>query len=387
MRDSLYAGTLVDGLDKLRPLAAADDHEAWFGIGAIQLTQSIEALAQAFYSHGFVVPGSDTAFAPGIEVPVNPSPEPLDYDGVRAILSDFLAGLDEARTSFVAAGQAGDYVIDINPLLVRVDADGDGKVTDTESLAGLLAIWNRTELEKILAPEDEAAPRFEYIGFDRADAYWLAGYTQAVGAQVEFLLAHDFSGLVDALFHRLFPRAGFPLQDQVASGTMILDPGSDTAIADAIAAIHTLDWPVIAPERLRAVRERLLEVLELSGQNWDAILDETDDNHELLPSPKQTAMIPGTSIDDAKIAAWRATLVKARDVLEGRLLLPHWRFRQGFDLKAYFETATETDLVMILTGLAALPYLAEGPVASAEDFRAMQEAFGDEWLGYALWFN
>jgi hypothetical protein len=42
---------------------------------------------------------------------------------------------------------------------------------------------------------------------------------------------------------------------------------------------------------------------------------------------------------------------------------------------------------MILTGLGAVPFLKDGPIASAEDFRAIQDAFGSDWLGYAFWFN
>ena len=53
--DALYAGSLDEGLSKLEPLAAADDPEAWFGIGAIRLTQTIEQLAQTLYRHGFAV--------------------------------------------------------------------------------------------------------------------------------------------------------------------------------------------------------------------------------------------------------------------------------------------------------------------------------------------
>ena len=128
-------------------------------------------------------------------------------------------------------------------------------------------------------------------------------------------------------------------------------------------------------------------MLNYSRQNWDAILTETDDNHELVPSPKQTAMVPDTKIDDAKVAAWRATLDEAEKILDGELLIPHWRFKQGFDLKAYFETATKTDLVMILTGYGALPFIKDGPVASPQDFSAIQTAFGNDWLGYAFWFN
>lgn len=388
--EALHSGAFADGIAKLEPLAAADDHEAWFGIGAIRLTQTVEKLTQALYRHGFAVDTGAGGLGMGMVLPIpqNPNPEPLDYAGVRAILTDFVAGLDTARPAFETAAQTGDYVIEINPLRIRIDANGDGKVEDTESLAGLSAIWNGLTVDQVLAPpEPGGPPGFEYFGFDRADGYWFAGYTQVLASQAEFLLAHDFEEFTSSVFHRLFPRAGFPLQDAVADSMIFLDPQADTAIADLVAAIHTLDCPVTDAARLKGVRERILAVLDYSHKNWGAILEETDNNHELLPSPKQTSIIPMATVDEARVAAWLVTLEKARDVLEGRLLLPHWRFRQGFDLKAYFETATETDLVMILTGLGAVPFLADGPIATQEDFRAIQEAFGSDWLGYAFWFN
>jgi hypothetical protein len=388
--EALYSGALADGLAKLEPLAAADDQEAWFGIGAIKLTQTIEQLTQTLYRHGFAVEAGTTVFGTGLILPIpqNPNPEPFDYAGVRTMLADLVAGLDAARPAFETAAQAGDYVIEINPLKIRIDANGDGKGEDTESLAGLFALWNGTTVDQLLAPPQPGAPSsFEFVGFDRADGFWLAGYTEVLASQADFLLAHDFSQFADSTFHRLFPRAGFPMQDFAAGGMLMLDPQSDTAIADAVAGIHTLDWPVVEPERLAGVRTRMLTVLDYSRQNWAAILEETDNNHELLPSPKQTPIFPDAAVDEAKVAAWLVTLEKARDVLEGRLLIPHWRFKQGFDLKAYFETTKETDLVMILTGLGALPFLGNGPVATAEDFRAIQDAFGSDWVGYAFWFN
>jgi hypothetical protein len=387
--DALYSGALADGLRKLEPLAAADDPEAWFGIGAIRVTQAIEGLSQALYRHGFAIdvaaPSLGIGYAPPI--PLNPNPEPLDYDGVRSILSTLVAGLDDARPAFETAAQSGDYVIEVNPLKIRVDANGDGKVEDGESLAGLFALWNGTTIDQFAPPQPGQPPHFEFVGFDRADGFWLAGYTEVIAAQADFLLAHDFSGFANATFHRLFPKAGFPMQDFGEGGMLMLDPRTDTGIADVIAGIHTLDWPVMDAARLRGVRDRMLAVLDYSRKNWTAILEETDNNHELLPSPSQTAIFPDAAVDEAKVAAWMVTLDKARDVLDGRLLMPHWRFRQGFDLRVYFETAKETDLVMILTGMGAVPFLREGPIASGEDFRAIQEAFGSDWLGYAFWFN
>ena len=77
----------------------------------------------------------------------------------------------------------------------------------------------------------------------------------------------------------------------------------------------------------------------------------------------------------------------AERVLNGELLVPHWRFRQGFDLRAYFETAERPDLVMLVTGHEAVPYLRDGPVATGETFAAANRVFGDDFLGYVFWFN
>jgi hypothetical protein len=166
----------------------------------------------------------------------------------------------------------------------------------------------------------------------------------------------------------------------------MMDPESDRAIADLIAAVHTLSWPVAEPERLRRVRERMQAVTALSRQNWDAILAETDDNAELLPAPGQTPLM-GEPITEEMVAAWMEALDTTDSILAGELLLPHWRFEKGIDLAAYFETAERTDAVMLLTGHDALPFLADGPIASAESFAAANRVFGDRLPDYALWFN
>lgn len=383
LKNALYAGTLAEGLATLEPLAAGDP-EAAFGVGALKLAEAIEGLSQALYRHGYDTPRANAlGMVPLPTLPTNPNPEPLNYQGVRTILAEFAGRLDAARAAFDTASTGGDYVIEINPLKVHVDGNGDGRVDDGESLTGLLAVLTGSSTPL----EGSPAASFEYVGFDRADAFWFAGYTQVLAAQADFLLAHDFSSLVDSSFHRLFPKAGFPMQDYSTGGTLIMDPDTDSSIADLVAAIHTIDWPVTDAPRLAGVRERMKAVLGYSRQNWDAILAETDDNHELVPSPTQKSLFPEATVSEDQVAAWRATLDAADKVLDGTLLVPHWRFKQGFDIKAYFETAKSTDLVMILTGAGALPFLRDGPVASQSDFREIQAAFGSNWLGYAFWFN
>jgi len=396
LRANIYAGTLDAGLATLQPKAAGDQ-EARFGVGVLEFFSGIEHFTQALYRYGLVAPGTDAGLALSVPIPTNPNPEHLDYDKVRSVIGRLVDEMDKAKGDLVAAGATGDYVVTLDPEKFRIDINGDGKGDDSEAVGGILTREFRSNGAEMPAPQTDAPatdtpaapakPVDTNFGFDRADAIWLAGYSQVFAAQGDFFLAHDFSELVNSTFHRLFPRAGLPMQDFAGNGQLMIDPTTDANWADLIALIHTMNWPVIDAQRLKTVRERLKSVVALSRQDWDAIEAETDDNNEFMPSPKQTAHLPNGAITAEMISAWRSSLDIVDQILDGTLLLPHWRFKQGFDLKAYFETAKRTDLVMILTGYGALPFLRDGPVATADSFAAADKAFGGNLPGYALWFN
>lgn len=391
LAELLYAGTAGENRALYDEQCAMFNMDACFGLGLIDLIGAVEGLSQALYRHGAVTPRVPAAaMMLGIDAPVgtgpaNPDPEPITYEDARAILDAFVAGLDSARQSFETAGTSGDYVVRIDPLRVRFDMDGDGVAGAGETLAALMG-------ETLALPQgktkgNKTAPVDTAIGFDRADAIWFAGYSQVTAAPADLLLAHDFSEFFAAVGHRLFPESGLPMQDYSSGGTLMMDPETDTFIADLIAAIHTSDFPVVDRDRFLGVLQRLKSVTALSRQNWEAILAETDDDRELVPSPRQTSLVPDLKVTQAHVDAWLATLDTLDAILDGRLLVPHWRFRQGFDLKLFFDTATETDLVMLFTGQGALPFLKDGKVASAADFAEGNRVFGDRWPDFALWFN
>ena len=388
----LYAGQATAQRDGFADACDSGHADACFGVGLIDVILAAEGLSQALYRHGATTPDMRAAalfLGTRDEVsagPANPNPEPLSYEGLRAIFDDFVTGLDQAQQGFLLAAEAGEeFSIVIDPLRVRLDINGDGQASDGETLATLLD--DILDLPQGKTKGDKTASVDTTIGFDRADAYWFAGYTQVTAAPFDFVLAHDFSKFFGAIGHRIFPKAGLPMQDYTRGGTLMMDPDTDTFLSDAIAALHTAQFPVADPERLKGVLERLQSVTALSRQNWEAILSETDDNRELVPSPSQTSIMPGHDVTEEVVAAWMATLDSIDAILSGQLLVPHWRFSQGFDLKVYFETATETDLVMLLTGQGALPFLRDGPIADADSFAEGNAVFGDSWPNFAIWFN
>jgi hypothetical protein len=395
----LYGGTAADGLPEALEACYAQDSEACFAQGMLQMVLAYEGLAQDLYRYGATTPGSPAAamllgIGAGLgSAPTNPNPEQLSYEALRTVLQDFLTDVDMARIGFETAGVAGDYVIKIDPLKVRIDFDGNGEADENETLGVILG-----EFTDIPAPDGPppggknktgtTPPQVDMtIGFDRSDAIWFAGYMQVTAAPVDLVLAHDFSEFFDAYLHRVFPNSGLPMQDYSQGSTLFMDPDSDAFIADIVAAFHTADFPVTDSERLAGVLARLQSITTMSRQNWELILAETDDDRELVPSPSQTSLVPDSPVTQETVDAWMATLDTVDLILAGDLLVPHWRFKKGFDLKAYFETATETDLVMLLTGQGALPYIKAGPIADANSFAAANRVFGTDWINYAFWFN
>ena len=381
---NLYAGTAEAGI---AALADRPDAESRFGKGMLQFTQAIEHLGQGLYRYGFAPSwGGDVRSQMLIPVPVNPSPEPLDYAKLRALFESLVTEMDLAQKTLREAGVAGDYVIPLDVMQGAVDIDGDGMSAPSESIGAIIgaamgAGSSSTELRSLT------------FGLDRADAIWLAGYANIVAMQADFLLAHDFHELYDATFHRFFPAAGLPLsahikgQRPAKAGYELFDSDTEIVILDLLASIHTVDWPVVEPDRLKRVRERLLTLTALSRQNWAAITAEIDNDRELLPNSAQEAVVGRATVTAEQIAAWQSTLDTVDLILDGKLLLPHWRFDKGFDLRAYFDTATQTDLVMLVTGYDALPFIKDGPIASEDSFAALNSAFGGNWPGYAFWFN
>jgi hypothetical protein len=385
--DYLYEGRLDDGAAALEAHLAKQpqDDDARFHLGMVQFLSAVEGLGQATHRHGAAPRGNFASSVPFLRLPVppNPSPQPLNNDGLRAILEDFSVGLMAAETT-LAGIRDPTVKIPLAIGLVRLDMDADGEATDAESL------WRAfdavTPGQQVTLEEAESF----VLHLDAGDALWLRGYCNMLSGFVEIALAHDTSTLFEVSAHQFFPDTGTPMAAITASGE-----GPEMGeILDAIATIHALRLPVAEPTRMARAHEHFLRVIELSEQTWDSYMAETDDDREWIPNPSQTGVIPGAAVTAEMVEGWQLFLGEARQILEGHKLLPYWRGNVagatpslGISLHRVFHEPREFDLVLWVQGSAAIPYLEDGDVTQGDFWRDLNGAFSGQFFGFALWFN
>ena len=383
------ARTVADRNSALAALEAAApaDPASAYAAGAGEFFTALEILAGGLHRHGFESPQSFVLPLVRLPVPDNPNPEPLTYEEFRAILVAFRDRLQKSAATLGSVPADADIGMVIDLAHVGIDLDEDGKITPQESAAAIMAALSNRSGD---APD--ATPLI--FRFDRADGYWLQGYAEFLMAQADFWLAHDFRSTFDGSFHMLFPRAKLPLQDILVPppsemGSSIFS--SEWRIAEFISMVHMINWPVVEPERRKAARQELLEMIRLSREDWKAIRAETDNDREWLPGPQQKGENPltGLEVGEEQVQAWLATLSMAEDLLEGRALLPHFRITgKGINMKRFFDEPKNFDLVLSITGPGIAPYLESGRILTSADFDQIQREFGGGgFLTFALWFN
>lgn len=397
-RQALEAGSLADGERTLaaRLAATPGDDEARFGLGMIRFARAIEAFAQHQYRHGLKPAMGMVVPFMRMPVPDNEQPQRLTYEGQRAALQALLDGLAAAESTLASIGQ-GDVKIPLDLEKVRLNITGTPEGAAVTLMQLLRAISMAVPPEAAFAPDggspavpttEPASDRFE-VAFDRADAIWLKGYCRLLSAVLEAVLAYDWSAtFADAggLFYPHLNAEKEPIPsnlDALVGGT-----GSAALIADSIAMIHQIRWPVAEPARMRRARENLKAVVAASRESWGAIVAEIDDDREWIPAPRQrSAALPQMTITQQRLDVWLAALDEFDAVLDGRMLVPHWRMAKGINLKRVFEEPRPFDLVLWATGHAALPFLEDGPVMSPDSWQAWQRAFGGDFLLFAVYFN
>ena len=366
---------------------AETDNGARFLLGLTEMTKTLEFAGQSMARHGFGPDSDDLMMImpPLMFMMGDPSvtPEPLDYQTFREILVEMdnrLAGVIAILSGVTPEDEFG---VLLNLEKAKLNFSGVDNFNDKMPLLQVMAM---------ISGAGERSSDTPSVAFrlDNADAIWLEGYAHLMRAGLNFWLAHDFEATFKRSFHVLFPRADLPMQTVLAQrdGERPVQWGS---AADAISLIHTINWPVVEPDRRLAVLTELTTVTRLSRENWAAILAETDNDREWLPGPHQPGLNPltGAEVTQETLDGWYSFLDMSEALLAGDLLLAHWRLPgRGVNLNRFFTEPTDFDLVLSITGPAIAPYLEEGPAIDQSQMRDFNNAMGRGGLGFfAFWFN
>jgi hypothetical protein len=389
-RDILESGNLTAGD---RTLAAyvtehPNDNEARFGLGLVRFALAIERLGQTQYRYGLHPPRYIGMPVLRFPVPDNPSPEALTYDQQRKNLQQFLNDLRVVDET-LAPMRADDVKIPLNIGAIAFDLTASGDPTKKATLADIVATVMASGRPSIPTGTEDRL-RLD-IAFDRADALWLRGYVHLLSATLEFALAYDWHETFEELGGIFYTRIDPPppidrpaIAPEAQRRTFF---GDNVSIADAVALLHEIRWPLAEPERLKASHAHLKQVIALSRETWKAIATEADDDREWLPGAHQKNAVLPMPMSDEQVAGWLAVLDEFDAVLDGKKLVPHWRFQKGFNLRNVFFKPQRFDLVLWMTGHDAAKYVEDGPTITWETWNSWQRIFGGNFIGYAFWIN
>jgi len=362
------------------------DAQARFGLGALQFLQAIEHLGQGLHKYGALGVESRVARAlpvARLPVPSNPRPEPITYADFRALLERLVADLGKAEQTLQDVNDPA-VKLPLHFGLIRLDLTGDGRADDDETLWRIYTALNRgTGLNP--RQTQQAAEEF-VIAFDQGDVHWLRGYCHLLSALAEMMLAYDEQTLFDVVAPSIFAKPAS------ANGAEFqADPGQQfqSDVADLIAMIHLANFPLRDADRLRSAHGHLQAVIAQSRLSWQAIGAETHNEREWVPNDRQTGVIPGVQVTRPIIAGWQQFLDEADELLAGKKLVPHWRGADGvgINLHKVFHEPRPFDLVMWVHGAAAVPYTEQGDTTNRETWQRLEQLFGGNFIGFAIWFN
>jgi hypothetical protein len=128
-------------------------------------------------------------------------------------------------------------------------------------------------------------------------------------------------------------------------------------------------------------------MVRLGRENWKRILAETDNRAEWIPNPGQTGALPRMPVTQRQVDGWKDFLDEFEAILQGKKLLPHWRFDEGINMRRFFLEPGTFDIVLLVQGSAALPYLEKGELTNGRTWGQITRLFGGDFFRYFVWFN
>jgi hypothetical protein len=348
-----------------------------FALAGLHFLAGVEGALQIRWQTGVQADWSELPIL-RLPIPENPAARAFTSGDFTALVSGLGTRMDDARAALDQLGlqdfalevALGDLWFDINTNGARDEGEG---VSDVAGLT--LGGAGRMGMQGMNDP---------VIRFDAADAAWLSAYTHFLSAFVTLTQAYDPAPAIDRIM-------ASTAQMQAMWGTTPPTNAFDMMFGrqvDRVAMVLTALSQNPDPALTRAAHAHLLAMIIENRRFWSLVEAETDNDSEWVPNDRQVSglgltMPPGTG------ARWQAVLADGEKLLNGELLIPHWRYgaEAGINLKKMFEAPVPVDLITWIQGEGLLPFAEKGPRASPfawNEFTSMVQ--GDELL-FAVFLN
>jgi len=366
------------GIDATKTRLAAQDsltNEELFCLAGLRFLGGIEAALQLRWQTGI---RADWSELPILRLPIPENPDarafvPADF---TRLITDLDADMEAAREA-LADLDGRPFALDVAMADLWFDINANSRRDPGEDVAAVASLFGGAGLLSVQVENP-------VITFDTADAAWLSAYTHFLSAFASVTLAYDpepaiqrvidSSAAIYALWGDTPPPNAMDMMfgrqvDRVAMVLHALSQTPDAALA-------------------RDAHAHLLAMIADNRRFWAEVAREPDNKGEWVPNETQVSglgiiMPPGTG------ARWQAVLEEAEKILQGKLLIPHWRFgaEAGINLAKLFENPPAIDLLTFVQGEGLLPYAEKGPRASPLSWNEFERLVQGDATLFAVFLN
>ncbi len=345
-----------------------------FALGGVRFLHAIEQALQTRWRYGAAAM-PDYIPILRLELPPNPAADAADDTMVAQIFTEAneqMLGALEALDAIPDGTDPG-LVIDLADIWFDVNMNGT-----REPFEGLLAITSAA------LNNAGSAPTGTRIRFDAADVAWLQAYAHLLAGVGNIVLAFDTATAIGEV-RQAGERASAMQFDP--SPYVFYMPDSDRWL-DLLAIQIKILRQQPDPARTRAARAHLLSMVAANRVFWQRLAEETDNEAEWIPGPGQTSAL-GFVLPEGIGDVWMAVLIDLEKMLNGELLISHWRYGGAFGINAakFLEDPAPLDLIGWIHGMDALDYMEPGPTLSSLSWRSFEQLVGRQGFLFVILLN
>lgn len=384
---------LANTLTQLKARPASPDRN--MALAATTFLRGIESAYQARWQLGATDLPIELPVI-GTELVHNPEPKPVQADAFNQIAIQLNESMQATRDALadtsIEKNDASAVVLKLSDLWF--DVNMNNQKDSYESLYELSGIRQgafipTAEADTESSPGAEAEKNDE-VRFDAADVHWLRAYTHLIQTGASLLLAFDPETEMTRILNLQNVLAE---QSHVDSDSPGLDLYGNRKIAygaaiDAIAVVYQTLRHQPDKALINEAEQHFRDMIKANRDFWGAVNDEKDDDREWIPNELQTQAL-GLVVPPDAGDAWLSVLSDAERLLNGELLIPHWRYGSdyGIDLRKWLDDPKPIDLVSWLQGTGSLEFSHSGRLISGETLDRFESATGRNMGLYMVLFN